>query len=427
MAQLIEIPGIKGQFAVGLDWRVEDSIPGSAKLRTSSFNRGRWGVVRKTDAGAIQVGNCVPIAGLDNPAKVRALAAIVAEHRPEPWLGLYRLPDGRFWLVAVRDRGAVIPNGDRIGTMAEIEQFLKQHRAIGKWDEISPDVEELADVIRATTKQLVLSDFQRRAWVPVAIGAGALASITLLAGALWIYQQHQAEEEHERQLQHDAAIRAAAQARNDAEAKVLPWTRLPMPAASLRACAAAWDRQSLSRDGWVLSAWHCDIGPQMLTVRTDWSDAGGLARNAPGTLATDAKTSTDSNSVPFSYASPSASALPDVNAVREIWTLAQLYALDLTWNAAPAVAALPGTQPTANPTPWSTAPATFASAAPPWTNGLPAAFDNMPGLRLSTVEWIATGGWKTASTLYSMRETAAEAINANASRTIGKAQHGPRT
>lgn len=412
MSHLIEIPGVKGQFAVGLDWRVEDSAPGTAKLRATSFERGRWGVVRKTDAGAIQVGNCAPIAGLKNPSKVRALAAIVAEHRPEPWLGLYKLPDKRYWLVAVRDRGAVIPNGDRIGTMEEIQAVLNQHRSIGTWEEISPEVEDLADVIRSTSKQLTLTDFQRRAWVPVAAVAGGLSVLAMCGVAFWAYQKHVDEEEQQRQAARAAAIRAAAQARNDAEAKILPWTRLPMPTAALSACGNAWDHQALAKSGWTLSAWHCDVSPQAITVRTDWTDAGGLARNAPGVLAPDAKTSSDSTSIPLTYAPPTASALPDVQATRAIWTLAQTYGLDLTFNAAPPVAALPGTQPPANPTPWTTAPATFGTAAPPWTNGLPAAFDGMPGLRVSNVDWISTGGWKTASTLYSMRETPAEAARA---------------
>ncbi|MGF6440603.1 type 4b pilus protein PilO2 [Paraburkholderia youngii] len=418
MAQLIEIPGLKGQFAVGLDWRVEETAPGSAKLRATSFERGRWGIVRKTDAGAVQVGNCSPIGSLKNPSRVRALAAIVAEHRPEPWLGLYKLPDKRYWLVAVRDRGAVIPNGDRIGTMEEIQEVLNHHRSIGDWEEIFPQVEDLADVIRSTSKQLTLSDFQRRAWVPVAAVAGGLSLLAIAGASVWAYQRHVDEEAQQQQAVRAAAIRAAAQARNDAEAKILPWTRLPMPTAALSACGNAWDHQALAKAGWTLSAWHCDVSPQAITVRTDWKDAGGLARNAPGVLASDAKTSTDSNSVPITYSPPSASALPDVQAIRAIWTLAQTNGLDLTFAAVPAVAALPGTQPAANPTPWVTAPATFATAAPPWTNDLPSAFDSMPGLRVSNVDWVSTGGWTTATTLYSMRETPAEAARASTPKKI---------
>ncbi|MCL6470639.1 MAG: type 4b pilus protein PilO2, partial [Ralstonia sp.] len=63
MAQVLNLPGIKGTYAVGLTWRHEDARPSRAALRKKARDlQARWSVVHQTRTGHVQAGFC---AGLE--------------------------------------------------------------------------------------------------------------------------------------------------------------------------------------------------------------------------------------------------------------------------------------------------------------------------------------------------------------------------
>lgn len=412
MAEVITLPGVKGSFAVGLSWRHEAAPPSSKDLRARSIERGRWGFVRKTPSGSVQVCNCDPITGVANPAKAKILAAMVADHRREPWMGLYELDKNRYWYIAVRDGGEVIVDGDRVGSREDLMRIRDRHLTLGPWeDEIEGTVDDLARIVHNAPKQASLKDFQKRIWVPVAIGCALATTAAAVVGGYWYYQDQQEQAQAAQAAERTRVLEAARQARNDAEAKILPWTKEPMAQPVLATCMSAWHSQALAQAGWTLGEWQCDVNPQGAAIATTWTRQGGVAANAPGKLSPDAQTSTLSVQLAATYGSPSALALPGDEATRAIWSLAQSRGLTLkfTTNETP-TPVLPGTTPEKVAPPlWITNETEFTLTTPPWSNGIAAGFDSLPGLRLKKVKWTAaTRQWTVASTLYALRATSAE-------------------
>ncbi|MEX3917916.1 type 4b pilus protein PilO2 [Paraburkholderia sp. BR10872] len=410
MAELVNLPGIRTPFAAGLSWRHSDAKPTHRELREVALTDGRWGMVRTSASGHFQVGSCDTVEGAKTPKGIRPLAAVVADHHREPWMGLYPLENGRYWYIAVRDGGAVISGGDRIGTFDELMRVRDEHASkMGPWNEVNGTLADLVEMVSATPRQPPLKDLNRHPWLPVAYAGAAV--LTLGVG-LGIYEYQQASDlEQVRAVRkaRAAAADASRKASADAEARILPWTREPMTDEVLDACGRAWAMQPLTRGkgGWALSAWHCVSARNGITINTNWNNVGGLAADAPGQLDISGITSKDTVSLPVAFGSPSAHALGNELARRAVWTLAEQNAITLKLTDAPATPGLPGVVPeTAKP--WLAMPAQMSLAMPPWTPGLDTQFGDIPGLRVHSIDLVlATGNWAIDSTLYAMRPAGA--------------------
>lgn len=53
MAEFLTLPGVKGNFAVGLSWRHEDAAPKQKELRLLAENYGSWVTVFTAGGGGI--------------------------------------------------------------------------------------------------------------------------------------------------------------------------------------------------------------------------------------------------------------------------------------------------------------------------------------------------------------------------------------
>ncbi|WP_116138410.1 type 4b pilus protein PilO2 [Trinickia diaoshuihuensis] len=412
MAELITLPGVKGTFAAGLSWRHEDKIPRAAELRALSMEKGRWGLVRRTIAGSVQVGFCEPIAGASAPSKVKALATIVAEQRPQPWMGLYKLGEDRYWYIAVRDGQEVIPEGDQIGKLDDLLRVREQHLTLGDWEEAEGTLDDLAEMALSTPKHLVLRDLQRRPWVNVAVASSVLLVIGAAGGGAWFYRENQLEKEREAEAKRQRAIAAALHARDNAQAHILPWTQTAMPSSVFDACRDAWREQPLARDGWMLSSWECRAQPHGIDIHRGWVSAGGLAANAPGKLSSDARSSAEDIQHQVAFAAPSPRADLQPAARRALWTLAQRYGFALTIDPPtvprPIAPGENGAQ--AVPDPWQRLSASIAERIPPWS-GLGPAFDSVPGLRVEALAWTAASRrWALSMALYTLDRLPAQTV-----------------
>lgn len=405
MVNILTLPGVKGTFVAGLSWRHEDAVPKSQVLRAYSREKGRWGMVRKTSAGTIQVGFCEPVAGIKSPGQLKSLAAIVADQRPQPWMGLYKLSNDQYWYVAVRDGQEVIPDGDQLGALDDLLRVRDKHLSLGEWNEVEGTIDDLAEMVATTPRHLTLRDFQNRPWLPVALASAALVVVGTGALGIWLIHARRDEAERQAMLARQREIAAAQQEHRDAQSKILPWTREPMPSAAFDGCRGAWSTQPLAIGGWKLAAWHCQIQAQGLTIQTDWNRVGGLAAQSPGTLGSGAEHASQAVQKNLSFAAPSSLAAPEQMAQRAIWTLAQAHAMGLSLRAAPAARLLPGSDPAKPVTePWSVTPATFTLSAPPWL-GPSAQFDAVLGLRIEEIAWNGdTQQWTVLGTLYALRE-----------------------
>nr|WP_241023844.1 type 4b pilus protein PilO2 [Burkholderia sp. Ac-20365] len=386
-----------------MSWRHEDHRPKRKDLQRHSLDKGRWGLRRETISGNHQSAYCDPIFG-KKPEKLVSLAAIVAEQHQQPWMGLYQLDDDLYWYIAVRDGHSVIPDGDKIGTYAEVIGVHNRHlHELGEWDEQEGTLNDLAELVRGSTRNIKLQDLQGGGWgKALAIGGGiGVALIGGIAGV--VYYQHGEEEKARVAAEQRRAVLSAIKARKDAESRILPWTRLAMPSDAFAACRDAWYSQRLSQMGWKLASWHCGVQPNAVTINATFDRDGGLADDAPGRMAADAQHSTVSQQIPVSFPAPSSLAETSDAASRAAWTLSQRYGIPLTLTAQQTVAPLPGSkQAEAEQAPWTSSPAIYTTRVAPWL-WFAELFDAVPGMRVNTLDWTAAKGWEVNGSLYSLR------------------------
>ncbi len=421
MAEVLTLPGCKDNFVVGLSWWLEKSKPTAKVLRgKASKARGRWAAVREADNGKFQTGYCAPITRVKSPASLRSLAAIVANAHPNPWRGLFEIAENRYWYVAVRDNHGIIQEGDLVGTLEQLEPVRARHAEVGEWTDVTGNLRDLAAIVRAASAsagpiaRLVdglrraqnLRDLEaspRKAWG--AMGA-ALAVVGVGVGSYLVWHERQLEEQRQQENARKRAAEDALAAKRSAEAKILPWTQMPMPAEVYDTCAQAWHSQKLARRGWLLANWHCKALMQSVMVEATWSRAGGLATDAPGMLSPDGESSSTSDSLPTAFSAPSSHALPSEDARRLAWATAQASGIKLNLQAAPKPPVLPGATPannTAPVDPWIGFPLDFAAPFAPWfahTEPL----GSVPALRISEVSYEVTANrWSVAGMLYGLR------------------------
>ncbi|WP_429500838.1 type 4b pilus protein PilO2 (plasmid) [Robbsia andropogonis] len=411
MAELIELPGVKGQYAVGLNWRHEDKLPRRRELYALGQQMGRWGAVRKTATGAIQICYCDPIEGAKSPRSIAALGASVAELFPPPWMGVYKLSNTRYWLIAVRDGNEIIPGGDVVGSLSEILSLKKQFKSL-EWTEKEGTIEDLAATI--DQKRLPLRDLQSRPELTAAVIGGSVLAIAIAAAVFLHYRDAQLEAEARAAKKRQQAIEAALRAKRDAQSDVLPWSTLPSVMAGTDACRNAWNRQPLSIAGWDLASWTCTPARERIALAIAWKNAGGSALDAPGRLGVKGDVSTQTQSFPAQLDVGAPGVLSQDAASRAAWALASRYgfALNLQQVREPEPALPGGKKGTTSPKPWLLNTLTIGTGTPPWLGWANDA-SRISGLRLRSISWTGAGhaqnagaAWSVAFDLYTANDNA---------------------
>ncbi|OIT13575.1 pilus assembly protein [Ralstonia solanacearum] len=405
MAEVLSLPGTKGTFAVGLSWRHEDARPSRKALRKKARDLdARWSVVHQTRTGRIQAGFCAAVAGAASSWRIKPLAALVADSHPQPWCGFYRLSEDLYWYIAVRDGQEVLPDGDRVGTLQELEDLHKSHEGAGDWNVVRGTDTELAEIVRTAQSVSGLTDLEPglQRFVLPAVGVAVLAAMS--GAGIWWYQQRQVEAQRAAELARQRAAQAMLAAKQ-AKQQVPPWTLQPLPSALVEACRSAWHGRALATKGWVLTGWNCQFGipvsPSSINVAAQWERDGGSAEDAPGMLLDDGNhsRSTESKPYPFTVAH---TGIGDFDAVKRIaYGVAHQRALQLKLTATQP-AALPGAngKDAPEPDPWIANAVDYTIPMAPWLSA-PAAFDQVPGLRLTEISVdLRDGQWHAKGSLY---------------------------
>lgn len=412
MAESLTIPGVKGAFAIGLTWQHEEVPPKRTALRANALGMGRnvrWAVVHTSAGGAVQSGYCEPINGV-KPAKVKPLAAYVADRHPQPWRGVYRLDDERYWYIAVRQGQAIIAGSDCVGSLSELAAVRAHHDGFGDWSEFDGSFDELVQMARGAKRAVAtLQDVHAGPWRTTAVATALVGVLAVFAAGGWYWYDQQQEAERA-EIARKQALFAAQQAKTAAAQFVYPWTREAMPSAFAGACAEAWEKQELGVKGWPLASWECKPSPTGIAVGVGWKRDGGLAVDAPGFLGSDGSNSSSSADVRVQFGRSSQQAENQAAAQRAMWSLAQAFGMDLqlTLQAPPIQQ-----DKSVPPDPWVKYSVALSLYAPPWS--APAGrLDDVPGLRVSEISFDAiTQKWKAIGTLYAMRAGAVAAVANN--------------
>lgn len=405
-------------YAVGFTWLAEPAMPKPAQLRELSRVRGIWGVARKTTDGVQLAFGDLPH-DTRRPTAIRALASVVADYHPAPWLGVYRLNDELSWLIAVRADG-IAPNGDLVGSHDEIQTAAAALKAGERWTSVSGSSADLAEMARLAGKQPGLRDWRARISPLVRNGLIAASVCVVVVGGVAVWTWRQA-------LMQEAALLASQRAQIAAEhakrARLLaspPWKLAAAPAQLIDACHQSWLAQPLAQDGWKLAIWQCKQAGENLSLTMNWVRAGGSPVDAPGRLI-DGEHSQSSGSRPGPGAAVNAAAGSDEEARRAIWGLANTVGGQLSLGTIPVLPC--DVKVLKELPPWQIQNVSLTNTMPPWVYPLSALADetlldapighdgrswnSVPGFVLDTVTWTVDKYWTASGTLYSWRPSGA--------------------
>lgn len=409
-SRIIQLPGDKRRFVVGMGWRHEDRQPSGRTLRAAAKDRGRWVCKRRTSMGSYQTGFCALEMG-KKKVPMQSLAALVADAKPEPWLGIFDLGNDVYWYIAVRDNQEILHDGDLIGGPEEIAKIRERHASLGEWSYVDGTAEDILKLIVASKTSIPVFDSQARPWLAPTVGVGIAIAASLAGTALWHRHEAQVELDRQMAMARQRAIEQAMQARMPKPAPVLPWTQLASASDFLRACGTAFARTPLAQDGWVLSSWSCQQNPGGTgSVSTSWARMGGNDLNTPaGTLTNNGDTVQGTVSLSSMLKPDSGPLLQRGPAERSIRSMAQSMALQLALSMTlPSVqqptktAADQGKAPPAPP--WATWTVGVAVPAPPWALGMQGPSDSIPGLRWTRVNWDGSQ-WTLSGSMYVVNQS----------------------
>ncbi|WP_321959256.1 type 4b pilus protein PilO2 [Burkholderia cenocepacia] len=379
MLEVVSLPESRKPFVVGLIWRYEERQPSGRTLRRLAASDGAWGVVRKSVQGVVQVGQGQPIEGRKAGA-FRSLAATIADAHPQPWVGRFRLEDGREWLIAVHEEHGILPDGDLIGSVEEIDLAIGRFGAESEWTQVSGTIDDLADLVRGARATAPLRDFTASAWRRWAVPVLGVATLAAAGGvALYLHARQVDLEEQARSAQ-DKVREMKLAAKAQAARLALPWNGEAGADAVIGECGKAWNAQDFARLGWVVSSWTCMTSAAHVTTSVSWRRAGGLASDAPGILDADGEGSVEVLDAAILQPTKGGTASDFSGASRAMWTFAQRNGLKLTFKPAE-TPKLPGTASADGAaSPWSMTAVKLESVAPPWMIG--AEYEVVPGLRV---------------------------------------------
>lgn len=422
MAQTVVIPGIKGDFVAGLAWRTHAQLPKAEAIRAWSLRSGRWGLTYKTTEGRTQVGLCDPVPGIDSPGKLRSLAASVAGQQIAPWRAKYQLSDGRFWYIAVRDRRAIIPDGDQIGSHGEIQHVWEEHTKLGEWNELADGtVDDIADMLSATSATNSLQDLQARPAVRFLKTYGrkiaivltiTVFGVALVAHLLGYGVKHR----------HAEKPPVTAPVVKPAPPVARPWIDEPMASQAIDVCHHAWSAQRLERKGWSVASWTCSVSPLAIAINTSWTRTYGLASDAPGTLSPTGQSSAESNVMAATFEKSPDVVTSSDGAIRAFRDFAQLHGYAATIGTDVGKPALPGAPVEHDARLWTSSNVVVPVPWAPWL-GLARSFESVSGLRIRTVTWSAQADqWTVTGELFGLRSRDAGPQVSTARRNFRKSQ-----
>lgn len=372
-AKIIKAGGRK--WVAGLVWRSFAKHPSRSEYREDARALGAdWFVLRKT-AEVTQTGFCGAIPG-NKPQQLYSLAAAIAEEHPHPWRGIFKLSDKLWWYIAVRDGQAILPDGDVVGTHADILAALAHHDAYGDWHTFDGTIDDLVPLLEVAQKTARLPPLKSVKPVPLWRSPWPIILIAILAViGFALYQHHQHMQRVAAQRRMEAFLRAQQQT-------LSPLATTSQPDAWLSACGDVIEPLFISQNGWLVSNVSCTYN--QATIIWERLANATVGTRPPGTL------SEGGNKVVQSY---SLARLPDGQDKMQDYTSADIALYDLLQPInVQAVISRPVREPNQF---YFTQNVNFTLPISPF--GID--FNSVPGLRITSLRW-TQAGWLLSGEIY---------------------------
>lgn len=401
MARMVEIGQMR--WVAGLQWTTFEDIPGKDEIKKDAELWGAQFVSVRVGASTVQAGFCEQIEGGRPSQKYFSLAAMLADSRAQPWLGVFKIAEGLWWYIAVRDGHSILPDGDVIGGEAEILAARERHSGYGDWNYVEGDLSLLAELIRdIPTKPTKLRPIHvKHFWKNPVLMIGLLIGFVAVVGGIYAtvtYLKQQEEEERKRMM---ASMRAQMEANKPPVQVVLSAIQsAPDPDHWLNTCGAILSNVQVSNFGWEPTSRSCNATTAM--VHWSRSDGATVEQRPPGELQPDgngveqiillddiAPSNTDNGTD-----------IANEKLILRAWAQKAGIILSFTEDAPPVV--LPGASPLANtnrPASPAAAVSHVAFALDILISPFGVNFSHVPGLRLTSLK-TTDAGWHIEGVLY---------------------------
>lgn len=397
MAHVVEINGRK--WVAGMAWASYEDLPTKLEISQDAERlKSDWYSIREGE-NAIQGGFCEPVDGIKRPTKLFSLAAMLADSREQPWLGIFRISDDLYWYVAVRDAHAILPDGDQVGSKEEIEEARDRHSGYTDWKYISGDLTFLADLIKQIDeKPTPVKSLTMSAVNPIHVAVLGALAIAVIGGGYFYWSDLKVKEEQARQAAMEL-MRKQLAAEQAPVAAPPPLLTMPEPDAWLDACASHIETLPLSLYGWTIEQVNCDQNYAVVT----WSRTEGatVAERPQGQLSPEGEKVVQS--IPLDgldrTGTDTSINMQEAEVAMRAWAQAANIALSIVPNTPPPL--LPGAEPPkdANGVPLPPPPpqsrVKFDTPVTPFLLD----FYGLPGLRLVSIKSFG-GVWTVEGTIY---------------------------
>lgn len=386
MAEIIEVAGRR--WIAGLRWRDCPPRPKMAVLREIGDELDMSWAAPRTMGSVSQAGFCRPIPGVKLTG-LCSMAAAIAKAYPQPWLGVFKIAENKWFYIAVRDGHGILPRGDVIGDEDTIAKAQEEHDGYSGWEPRIGTLADLEPLLRDSRAEKRLVPV--RSLEPISPWRVVLPPVVVLgvaAGGIVLWRDHEAavRKAREAKLAAERAREAAAQR------AISPLKRTPTPTAWLAACRTAVIDLPLSVDGWALSSLSCGTH----AARVVWKrEPGATVLARPKGAITDQGNKVE-QAIGFSPLRPGADDAAGLAASETaLYGLLQRIGVQAQMSQVQEPHALPGARAKHGPAPIPRMQVGFTLPVAPWD----ISFRGVPGLRLSTATEVKNG-WHVKGTLY---------------------------
>ncbi|MDE2342468.1 MAG: type 4b pilus protein PilO2 [Betaproteobacteria bacterium] len=391
----------KTVWAVGMTWRSYGERPTIAELRDDAEDlKTQWDRENGKDntilaavrvSGQARQGGFMPDdPGEKRPSGIYSLAAAIADAREQPWLGIFRIGENKWWYIAVREGQAVLPDGDVVGDEETILAARANHESYADWSYVKGDLADLRGLIEEqgkTLRRVPVKSLKPVSLVLPAAAAG-VAIICLAGGFMWWHNY-----EVTQQQRRAAAAMAAAMKLKAEQAAISPLIKTPAPSLWLTACVNDLEAQPISQDAWTAAKLACDTNGAIISWQRE--DGATVAARPNGVVDNTGDKITQIIEFPtFSNGPDNAKGLDASNMA--LLQLLQPLGIEPQISAPVQPQPLPGAAAASQP---PTTPEETVNMTIP-INPTDLDFDQVPGLRLDNLSIDDQGDWVIAGEIY---------------------------
>ena len=281
------------RYVFGLDWH----LYGEKKLddndfRAAAHTRRAEAAVQHLERGVLTVGSTKS----PETAGLASAASGAARMERSNWVGLFPLPDGKYWFVAVSD-GQVIEGSDvvldhhedvldRIKLLEQVVHFKNRYGPVEVMGNGAKpaDLERilaaadasLVEGVKRTISTVIMEQFRRNKirMIAVCVSATAFVSLGLVAFGYWQEQQKLSARMNEELLAAAEEEKRLTAAEEKIAALRALWLARPIPSQVIDSCRRALWLQTLPVAGWRVTSRMC----KDMIVHIEWAREYGTVR-----------------------------------------------------------------------------------------------------------------------------------------------------